>query len=122
MESGRGGAGGSSGTAAHRLRHPGRRLCRLPVPQSRAGGLRSPPTTQAATMLTIGSVLDDRYEIRKILGVGGMGVVYRAHDRELDEAVAIKTLKPDAMQDGTSLERFKQEIRLARRITHRNVV
>jgi serine/threonine protein kinase len=52
-----------------------------------------------------------------------MGVVYRAHDRELDEPVAIKTLKPDSIQaDGTSLERFKQEIRLARRITHRNVL
>src|SRR6185503_6662198 len=80
-------------------------------------------TTQAASMLTVGSVLDGRYEIKKVLGVGGMGVVYRAHDRELDEAVAVKTLKPDAVEgDGSSLERFKQEIRLARRITHRNVV
>jgi serine/threonine protein kinase len=71
----------------------------------------------------VGSLLDGRYEIKKILGVGGMGVVYRAHDRELDEPVAIKTLKPDQLEgDGTSLERFKQEIRLARRITHRNVV
>jgi serine/threonine-protein kinase len=84
---------------------------------------RGPSTTQAATMLTVGSVLGGRYEIKKVLGIGGMGVVYRAHDRELDEPVAIKTLKPDAVQsDGTSLERFKQEIRLARRITHRNVV
>ncbi len=74
-------------------------------------------------MLEAGSVLDNRYEIRKVLGVGGMGVVYRAYDRQLEEPVAIKTLKPDAIQaDGTSLERFKQEIRLARRITHRNVV
>jgi len=74
-------------------------------------------------MLTVGSVLDGRYEIKKVLGVGGMGIVYRAQDRELDEPVAIKTLKPDAVQaDGSSLERFKQEIRLARRITHRNVV
>ncbi|MSR07139.1 MAG: HAMP domain-containing protein [Gemmatimonadetes bacterium] len=74
-------------------------------------------------MLEAGFVLDDRYEIKRVLGVGGMGVVYRAVDRELDEVVAIKTLKPDAIQaDGSSLERFKQEIRLARRITHRNVV
>ncbi len=83
---------------------------------------RPPSTTQAATMLTVGSVLDGRYEIKKILGVGGMGVVYRAQDRQLDEPVAIKTLKPDAQADDTMLERFKQEIRLARRITHRNVV
>jgi len=74
-------------------------------------------------MLEAGFVLDNRYEIKNVLGVGGMGVVYRAQDRELDETVAIKTLKPDAIQsDGSSLERFKQEIRLARRITHRNVV
>ncbi len=65
----------------------------------------------------------DRYEIKEIVGAGGMGVVYRAFDRELQEPVAIKTLKPEAMAGGsTSLERFKQEIRLARKIAHRNVV
>jgi serine/threonine-protein kinase len=52
-----------------------------------------------------------------------MGVVYRAFDRELQEPVAIKTLRPEAVSGGSvALERFKQEIRLARRIAHRNVV
>ncbi len=70
-----------------------------------------------------GSVFAGRYEIKEILGAGGMGVVYRAFDRELQEPVAIKTLKPEAMAGGTAaLDRFKQEIRLARRIAHRNVV
>ena len=70
-----------------------------------------------------GARFADRYEIKEILGAGGMGVVYRAFDRELQEPVAIKTLKPEAMAGGsTSLERFKQEIRLARKIAHRNVV
>jgi len=79
--------------------------------------------TQRTGMLEVGGVLAGRYEIRKVLGSGGMGVVYRAHDRELAETVAIKTLKPEAVAaDENSLERFKQEIRLARRITHRNVV
>ncbi len=74
-------------------------------------------------MLTPGMTLANRYEIKKTLGIGGMGVVYRAHDRQLDEVVAIKTLRPEALAtDKSSLERFKQEIRLARRITHRNVV
>jgi serine/threonine-protein kinase len=79
--------------------------------------------TDQEGMIKVGSVFNDRYEIKEVLGVGGMGVVYRARDKELDENVAIKTLKAEAVEnDATSLERFKQEIRLARRITHRNVV
>ena len=70
-----------------------------------------------------GAVFAGRYEVKEILGTGGMGVVYRALDRELQEPVAIKTLRPEAMAGGTvALDRFKQEIRLARRIAHRNVV
>ncbi len=76
-----------------------------------------------ARPLQPGSLFAGRYEVKEILGMGGMGVVYRALDRELGEAVAIKTLRPEAVgSDGVALERFKQEIRLARRITHRNVV
>jgi serine/threonine-protein kinase len=61
--------------------------------------------------------------MKEILGAGGMGVVYRAFDRELQEPVAIKTLKAEALAGGSvGLERFKQEIRLARKIAHRNVV
>jgi serine/threonine-protein kinase len=74
-------------------------------------------------VLEMGHVLDGRYEIKKVLGAGGMGTVYRAFDRQLEEMVAVKTLKPEAMaRDSKSLDRFKEEIRLARRITHRNVV
>ena len=70
-----------------------------------------------------GATFAGRYEVKEILGAGGMGVVYRAFDRELQEPVAIKTLRPEAMAGGTvALDRFKQEIRLARRIAHRNVV
>jgi eukaryotic-like serine/threonine-protein kinase len=70
-----------------------------------------------------GAVFDGRYEIKEIIGAGGMGVVYRAFDRELQEPVAIKTLRSEAMSGGgVSLDRFKQEIKLARRIAHRNVV
>jgi serine/threonine-protein kinase len=64
-----------------------------------------------------------RYEVKDILGVGGMGMVFRAMDGELGEMIAIKTLKQEFLsQDPTALERFKSEIRLARRISHRNVV
>ena len=64
----------------------------------------------------------DRYEIRAVIGRGGMGVVYRAHDRELDEVVAIKTLRPELVSNEDLIERFKTEVRLARKISHRNVV
>ena len=73
--------------------------------------------------LELGSKFAGRYEIKDLLGIGGMGMVYRAWDAELGETVAIKTLRMDAVQsEPAALERFKQEIRLARRITHRNVV
>ncbi len=81
------------------------------------------PHRGTASVLTPGSRFAGRYEIKEILGEGGMGVVYRAVDLELKEQVAIKTLRPEfAGADATSIERFRQEIRLARRITHRNVV
>lgn len=74
--------------------------------------------------LEVGATFDGRYEIRALLGAGGMGTVYRAVDRELGETVALKTLSGAAMSDdgGPALERFREEIRLARRISHRNVV
>jgi serine/threonine-protein kinase len=75
------------------------------------------------TMLVPGQVLANRYEIKKVLGAGGMGMVYRAMDKELGETVAIKTLRPEIMEaDPAALDRFRSEIRLARRISHRNVV
>jgi len=68
-----------------------------------------------------GLVFHARYEILALIGRGGMGMVYKAHDRTLDEVVAIKTLRPDFAQDATMAERFRHEIKLARRIRHRNV-
>ena len=71
----------------------------------------------------VGEVFAGRYDIQGVLGRGGMGVVYRAHDRDLDDAVAIKTLRVEALSaDPGLLDRFKQEIRLARRITHPNIL
>jgi eukaryotic-like serine/threonine-protein kinase len=92
---------------------PTQRLDQVPTAIRAAGGDQLRP----------GAIFAGRYEVKEILGAGGMGVVYRAFDRELQEPVAIKTLKPEAMAgDAVALERFKQEIRLARKIAHRNVV
>jgi HAMP domain-containing protein len=85
----------------------------------------APPRPRASVgdVLRPGTLFAGRYEVKELLGTGGMGVVYRAFDRELQEPVAIKTLRPEALTgDGVALERFKQEIRLARKIAHRNVV
>ena len=77
----------------------------------------------AVAELVSGSLFANRYRIEQILGRGGMGIVYRAVDAQLDETVAIKTLPGDVMQRSPEdLERFKREIRLARKITHRNVL
>ena len=73
--------------------------------------------------LTAGDLFADRYEIIEELGRGGMGVVYRARDRELDDEVAVKVLREELLKtDPELIERLKMEIRLARRITHPNVV
>jgi len=83
----------------------------------------APSALSASAALGRGQVFADRYEVLGTLGKGGMGVVYRARDRQLDEVVALKLLRPEALaSDPTLLERFKQEIKLARRITHRNVL
>jgi serine/threonine-protein kinase len=72
--------------------------------------------------LAPGMVLGSRYEILSELGAGGMAVVYKARDRQLNEIVAIKTIKSDESHDTALLDAMKSEIRLARKITHRNVL
>lgn len=70
-----------------------------------------------------GALLGERYTITRVVGRGGMGTVYKAHDRKLSEDIAIKLIRPDVLSgDPTLVDRFKTEIRLARRISHRNVV
>ncbi len=96
----------------------------VPPPQRTIaiGGSGSPaPGTGPAPR--VGSSFAGRYDIESELGVGGMGIVYKAYDRTLDDAVAIKVLRSEALaQDATLVDRFKQEIRLARKITHKNVL
>src|SRR5262249_161123 len=81
------------------------------------GGTPPPPTLPRGTGLAWG-----RYEVLSILGQGGMGAVYKARDHELDRLVAIKVIQPDLANSSTILKRFKQELILARQVTHKNVV
>jgi eukaryotic-like serine/threonine-protein kinase len=69
-----------------------------------------------------GVVLAERYEILSLLGQGGMGSVYKARDIELDRLVALKVIRADLASNPKVLQRFKQELILARRVTHRNVI
>jgi tetratricopeptide (TPR) repeat protein len=75
-----------------------------------------------AAALQPGVLLGGRYQIVKLLGEGGMGAVYRAHDRELDRVVAVKVIRPELARNAQVLQRFKQELILARQITHRNII
>ncbi|MBN8614327.1 MAG: serine/threonine protein kinase, partial [Deltaproteobacteria bacterium] len=79
----------------------------------------------AAPAVEIGSVLASRYEVLSVLGAGAMGTVLRVHDRELDETLALKVLHThahgDVARDARALDRFRQEVKLARRVTHKNV-
>jgi len=76
----------------------------------------------ALKQLAPGSLLGERYEIIRLLGQGGMGAVYQAHDRELDRQVALKVIRGDMAANPEILRRFKQELILARQITHKNVI
>jgi len=83
-----------------------------------------PPAPASATpaVIEVGSVVGNRFEILQLLGEGGMGAVYKAHDRELEKDVALKLIRAELARNPEILQRFKQEIILARQITHRNVI
>jgi len=73
-------------------------------------------------VLEPGTVLTNRYEILEILGEGGMGAVYKAQDLELEREIALKVIRPELTSDPDILQRFKQELILARQISDRNVI
>jgi len=83
----------------------------------------TPPSAGAAggDLVSPGDVLDQRFELVRIIARGGMGVVAEAEDRTLGTRVALKFISPALAGDPGARERFRREILLARRITHRNV-
>jgi serine/threonine-protein kinase len=71
--------------------------------------------------LTTGSTFAGRYQIIEELGRGGMGRVYKAHDTKIKEKIALKLIKHEIAKDKKTIERFSNELRLARKIRHKNV-
>ena len=101
-----------------------------PYDATMAGGTRGGSTSInhpifaaiGSVVLDVGTVLGGRYEIQKLLGMGGMGAVYKALDQELDRPVGLKVIRPDLAGNAEILARFKQELILARQVTHRNII
>jgi CheY-like chemotaxis protein len=87
-----------------------------PVPASRTETLKTP-----ITELTTGVTFARRYQIIEELGHGGMGRLYKVLDKEIQEKVALKLLNPEIASDEETIERFRNELKLARRISHKNV-
>ncbi|MFC2168797.1 protein kinase [Acidobacteriota bacterium] len=88
------------------------------------GEVNPSPTRTLFTVfkdLTIGSTFDNRYQVIEELGLGGMGRVYKVLDTTVDEKVALKLLNPDIAAQPQTLERFRNELKLARKISHRHV-
>jgi serine/threonine protein kinase len=71
--------------------------------------------------LAVGTVFAGRYQIVEDLGKGGMGRVYKALDNEIGERVALKILKPEIAADEQTIERFRNELKTARQISHKNI-
>lgn len=71
--------------------------------------------------LTRGTLFADRYEIIEELGVGGMGEVYRVEDTKIKEEVALKLIRPEIASDPKTIERFRNELKTARKIRHKNI-
>ncbi len=98
----------------------GQCAAQLPSPENIPGSLTETLETPAREFST-GTTFASRYQIIEELGRGGMGKVFRVLDRKLNEEVALKLLRPDIASDAKILERFGNEVKLARKIIHKNV-
>ena len=92
-----------------------------PAPGS-GGAVSGSLSAIAAGTLAQGTEFGPRYRIECLLGRGGMGAVYKAYDKELNRVVALKLVRPELTSDASSMQRFKQELLLASRVSHRNIL
>jgi eukaryotic-like serine/threonine-protein kinase len=89
-----------------------------PSPDERAAATQTLPPVQD---LETGTIFTERYKIIEKLGAGGMGQVYKAYDTKVRDKIALKIIRPDIAADERTIERFRNELKLARQISHRNV-
>ncbi len=94
-------------------------------PSQKGGPFRGQPPGSsrdtAALRPVTGTIIAGRYQVIEELGRGGMGAVYKVHDREVDEKVALKLLNPEIAASEATIVRFRNELKLARTISHKNV-
>ena len=91
------------------------------VPANDIAALSTKSLVTSGTELTTGSVFAGRYKIVEELGEGGMGKVYKVIDKQLNEEVALKLIRPEIASDKKTIKRFRNELKLSRKISHRNV-
>ncbi len=102
----------------------GTRFCgRCAAPLRAEGGPQAATETLRTPIreLTTGSTFARRYQVIEELGKGGMGRVYKVFDTEVREKLALKLLNPDIASDADTIERFRNELRLARTVSHRHI-
>ena len=103
---------------------PGTRYCgRCATPLTVEGGLPASTETRISPIreLSSGSTFARRYQVIEELGKGGMGRVYKVFDTEVREKLALKLLNPEIAADERTIERFRNELRLARTVSHRHI-
>ena len=98
------------------------RKCAAPLPTEEDLSVSVTKTLQLpASELERGTIFAQRYEIIEELGKGGMGRVYKVFDKKIKDVVALKLIRPEISTDENTIARFNNELRLARKISHRHV-
>ncbi|MCK0154914.1 bifunctional serine/threonine-protein kinase/formylglycine-generating enzyme family protein [Alcanivorax sp. S6407] len=96
---------------------------RAPLSQTKLADLPGmAPQDAAQVELQPGQILANRYEIKELIGQGGMGAVYRAHDKNTDREIALKLLLPSLLKNDSARERFLSEAKISQQLSHPNIV
>jgi len=109
-------------THCHTPMPGGTRFCSVCGTDQTGGGGPPSTTSTAALLQRLQRAVQGKYRIDRMLGKGGMGAVYLAHDLTLEREVAIKVLPPDIAQDEQLVRRFQQEAKTSAKLDHPNII